>query len=409
MGDEYRQLAVLVMASQKHSRFFRVCLVAPLLTMVACAGAQARQGDTLQGFVSYTATYDSNIFRTASGEQSDIYHQLGAGLLLDWKESRQQVTGRVSASKTRFSDLSVLDYNGYDFQGQWNWQLGNHLSGQLGYTASRSLGSFVDSTVGLTQNTVDRSRKFVNGSYQFHPRWRINAAVDSDKLEYGADSQDDSDRTLDAAELGADYLTPKGSRLGMFVKVIDGKYPNRQVLPFPFTTVDNSFEQREIGLRTFWAYDGKLTFSGRAGQAQREHDEVPQRDFTGLTGRVDATWQATGKLRIGGAIYRDIGAVEDIYSSYSVNDGIRITPSWQISSKLALDAQAYVERRSFEGDPFSIGIHRQDDAHGYSLSLNYQPKTWASLGMSVQSGSRDSNLANDFSYRSVSLSAQLVF
>lgn len=395
------------MASQKHSRFFRVCRIAPLLVMAACAGAQARPGDTLQFFTTYNATYDSNIFRAASGEQSDIYHQLGAGLLLDWKESRQQVTGRISANKTKFSDLSVLDFNGFDFQGQWNWQLGNRLSGQLGYTASRSLGTFVDFSGGLAQNTVDRSRKFVNGSYQFHPRWRINAALDSDKLEYGEVLQQASDRTLDTAEIGADYLTPKGSRLGLFVKAVDGEYPNRQVLLL--STVDNSFEQQEIGLRAFWAYDGKLVFSGRAGQTRRKHDEVPARDFTGLTGRIDATWQATGKLRIGSAIYRDIGAVDDIYASYSINDGIRITPSWQISSKLVLDAQAYVERRGFDGDPFSIGINRQDDAHGYGLSLNYQPRSWVSLGASWQAGNRESNLVNDFSYQVFSVSAQLVF
>lgn len=372
---------------------------------LACGLAQARPGDTLQFFMTYNATFDSNIFRAASGEQSDVYHQLGAGLLLDWKESRQQVTGRISASKSKFSDLGYLDFEGYDAQAQWNWQLGNRLSGQAGVSASRSLRSFQDTVINqLEQNTIDRQRLFFNGNYLFHPRWRVNAAVDTDEVEYGADSLDDNNRTLDSAEAGVDYLTPKGSRLGMFVKATDGEYPNRQA-----SLIDNSFEQREIGLRGFWAYDGKLVFSGRLGQTKRDHDEVAERDFSGITGRIDATWLATGKLRIGSAIYRDIGAVEDIYASYSLNDGLRITPSWQISSKLSLDAQAYIEKRSFEGDPFSIGVNRKDDAHGYGLSLNYQPRSWASLGVSWQAGNRESNLVNDFSYQSFSLSAQLVF
>jgi exopolysaccharide biosynthesis operon protein EpsL len=392
------------MASRRRADLIRL---APLLAAVAVAGAQARPSDTLQAFLTYNATHDDNIFRVDSNEQSDLYHQLGAGLLLDWRESRQQVSGRVSANKTKFADLSVLDFDGYDGQVQWNWQLGNRLSGQLGYTASRSLGSFVDYTGGLVPNTVDRSRKFVNGSYLFHPRWRVNGALDSDKLEYGAVSQQASNRTLDAGEIGVDYLTPKGSRLGLFARKTDGKYPNRQVVLL--STVDNSFEQQEIGLRAYWAYDGKLTLSGRAGQTRRKHDEVPERDFTGITGRIDASWQATGKLRVGGAIYRDIGAVEDVYASYSVNDGIRITPSWQVSPRLVLDAQAFVERRSFEGDPFFLGFHRKDDAHGYGLSLNYQPRPWANLGASWQAGSRESNLLDDFSYQTFGLSAQLVF
>lgn len=377
-----------------------------MLVMAACAGAQAKQGDTLQFFTTYNATHDNNIFRAASGEQSDIYHQLGAGLLLDWKESRQQVTGRVSASKTKFSDLGYLDFEGYDAQAQWNWQLGNHLSGQAGVSASRSLRGFQDTAVNQSeQNTIDRRRLFFNGNYQFHPRWRVGAAADTDKLEYGDDNLDDSDRTLDSLEAGMDYLTPKGSRFGMFVKSTVGEYPNRQA-----SLIDNSFDQQEIGLRAYWAYDGKLGLSGRLGQTRRRHDEVPERDFTGITGRIDATWQATGKLRIGGAVYRDIGAVDDIYANYSVNDGVRVTPSWQINSRFQLDAKAYVERRGFEGDPFPpFTFNRQDDARGYGLTLSYQPGTWVNLGVTWEAGNRESNLVNDFSYQVFSVSAQLAF
>lgn len=378
-----------------------------VLLTLPFGSAQARNGDTLQLFLTYSLSQDSNIYRTASNEQSDVYHMLGAGLLFDWKQSRQQITGRLSANTTRFAEQSELDFDGYDGQAQWNWQLGNRLSGQLGYAASRSLGSFVDYTGGLVPNTVDRSRKFVNGSYLFHPRWRVNGMLDSDTLEYGAVSQQASNRTLDAGEIGVDYLTPKGSRLGLFARKTDGKYPNRQVVLL--STVDNSFEQQDFGLRAYWAYDGKLTLSGRAGQTRRKHDEVPERDFTGITGRIDATWKVTEKLRIGSAIYRDIGAVDDVYANYSVNDGIRFTPSWQISSRFQLDAKAYVERRSFEGDPFLIGIEREDDAHGFGLTLSYQPRDWANLGVSWESGSRESNLENDYSYQFFSLSAQLVF
>lgn len=377
-----------------------------LIALLAAPGAAlAQQGDTLQLFMTYSLAQDSNIFRTASGEQSEVYHLLGAGLLLDWKQSRQQVTGRISANKSKFTNLGYLDFEGYDAQGQWNWQLGNRLSGQLGLSASRSLRSFQDTTINqLEQNTVDRQRLYFNGAYQYHPRWRVTAALDSDKIEYGAASQQASDRTLDSAEAGMDYLTPKGSRFGMFVKATNGKYPNRQS-----SLIDNSFEQLDIGLRTFWAYDGKLVLSGRAGQTRRKHDEVPARDFTGITGRLDATWQATGKVRVNSAIYRDIGAVDDIYASYSVNDGISVRPSWQISSRIQLDAQAYVERRSYEGDPFSIGIKRQDDAHGVELSLSYQPRDWANLGVSWETGKRESSLFDDYSYQLLSFSAQLVF
>jgi outer membrane receptor protein involved in Fe transport len=180
--------------------------------------------------------------------------------------------------------------------------------------------------------------------------------------------------------------------------------------------VDNSYKQQEVGFRTFLVIDSKLQLSGQIGQTTRTHKEISQRDFSGLTGRLDANWQATGKLQVAGSMYRQLGAVDDIYASYALTDGIRLTPSLQITPKLKLSAEAYYENLNFKGDPFSVtsffGPRRKDIGSGGSLSLTYQPDTWASLTLSYQTGNRETNnhaIANDFSYRMLSLFVQLQF
>jgi hypothetical protein len=206
--------------------------------------------------------------------------------------------------------------------------------------------------------------------------------------------------------------------LGVYAGTWNGTYPNKQVkciflnlfcTTVDNTTVDNSYKQDEIGLRATWALDGNLQLSSQIGQTKRTHKEIPQRDFSGLTGKLDSNWQATGKLQALGSIYRDIGAVDDIYASYSVNDGIRFTPNWQLTSKLRLGAETYYENRNFKGDPFSKGVFRKDKAASVKLSLNYQPDYWATLSLAYQAQNRKSNLASDFSDQSLSLSVQLQF
>ena len=415
MGAVYRKLAILVTALRFHprSKLRRLALAVALIFPSACA--HAKPGDTFEPFVFCRLTMDNNLFRASSNEQTDRYQQLGAGVLLDWKQSRQEVTGKIGANKTTFSKNGVLDFSGYDLLGQWNWQLGNHTSGQLGYSKTRSLGSFQDNSIGQTQNTVDEEKKFFNASYSLHPRWRINGSVDTDTADYSAAALKASNHTLDHFELSTDYLTPKGSRLSFYAGRWNGNYPNRQVSSS--SIVDNSYKQDEVGIRTFLVLDGKLQISGQIGQTRRTQKELSQRDFSGLTGRLNTNWQATGKLQVAGSIYRNIGAVDDISASYAISDGIRLTPSLQITPKLMLSAETYYENRNFKGDPFPFfsplfGPRRKDTATGASLSLTYQPDTWALLTLSYQTGKRDTNnqtIANDFTYQMLSFLVVLEF
>ena len=390
----------------------RLALFAFLL--MAGTHAVARQGDLLQPYLFYTVTKDNNILLSPSNEKSDQYQRFGVGTILDWNQSRQEVTGRISADRTVFSNFSVLNYSGYDFLGQWNWQLGNYLNGQLGYSKSRSLGSFLDFTGSLSQNTVDDSKKFVSASYLVHPRWRVNGALDSEDLIYSAASLSSNNRTVNHVEISADYLTPMGSGLTMYAGTWRGDYSDPKVST-------SNYKQDEIGLRANWAMLGKLSVNAQLAQTRRNQELAPQFDFSGLTGSLTANWLATGKLNLAGSVYRSIYAAQNVYSIYSVNDGIRLTPNWQITPKIRVSLNTYYERRNYAGNTNTLLcskffgvcvpiIHRQDDARGHTLSLIYAPSDWTSLSLSYQASSRKSTYSQfEFSDQSLSLSAQAQF
>jgi hypothetical protein len=48
--------------------------------------------------------------------------------------SRQRFQGGVTWNKTRYDRFTILNLDGYQGRGIWLWQVGNDISGQLGYT-----------------------------------------------------------------------------------------------------------------------------------------------------------------------------------------------------------------------------------------------------------------------------------
>lgn len=103
MGAVYRKLAILVVKLQFNPKLQPRRLARAVALILSSASAQAMTGDILQPFVFYRATRDNNLFRTSSNEETDLYQQFGAGVLLDWYQSRQEVTAKIGANKTTFS------------------------------------------------------------------------------------------------------------------------------------------------------------------------------------------------------------------------------------------------------------------------------------------------------------------
>ncbi|MBW8370376.1 MAG: putative exosortase B-associated extracellular polysaccharide biosynthesis transporter EpsL [Thiobacillus sp.] len=376
--------------------------------------AMAKEGDTFRPFVSYTRYYDSNLYRLAQSEEalvpqlSDQYGVLSAGLDVDWQPGRQRVIASASKNLVRFSRYSNLDYDGSDYQLNWNWRLGNHWSGQVGATESVTQSSLSDQLGLPVNNTVTRENRFANAEWQFHPRWNVGvgaAAAASTNSTAGLAPADYEDTSV-SATLG--YTTRKGSNLRGQLRQVDGEYPNR-----PVTYIDRLYTQTEYNLLGDWNLTGKLTVRSKIGYTQRENDTQSQRDFSGVTGRVSADYFPTGKTMLTWALYREIGNSDDLNASYQLNTGTSLGAAWLLTSKVKLRANGSFVNLSFGGETGLVIpglVQRDEDTLSGSLSLSYAPVRMATIDVGLQGGRRDSNIpVNDYTFHSVFVSVRADF
>jgi len=115
------------------------------------------------------------VFRVpnSAGPESDTYRTTSLGLSLDVPVSRQRFQAGYTWNATRFNRFTDLDFDGHDARALWVWQVGNDLSGQLGYTETFALAPFayLQST---TPDPLKTRVAFLNAAYLVTRVWRVS-------------------------------------------------------------------------------------------------------------------------------------------------------------------------------------------------------------------------------------------
>jgi len=396
--------------------------ISPLLILVALAPGTVRAApdDLLQAYISTAITHDSNLFRisnnvdpvTVLGQPTtaDTIKQLTLGAKLDWKHSRQEVLLDYSYSYARYELFKGLDYQAPNIMTRWNWQMGNRLSGDMGYSRITSIGSFEN--VQRPANTLNtRQSEYFDGAWQAMPRMRLNGSVTH------------SDYNVpDGAVYGNDYIqytvaanyTPRsGNEAGIRgIRQIQ-KYPVLQVIPGAPAPVDNGFSQNELLATLNWLLSGHFRLNGQAGVVNRNHNQYPERNYTGNTMRGTLSWIASGKTQVNLTAWNEIDPYDDLTTSYTVTKGVSLGPAWSPTGKVAVSALVQHYTRDYLGNPSLVinpGPARQDTVNSASFSINYQPVLSVNLSGSIQIEQRTSNqLYADYSDRTLNLSASFRF
>lgn len=373
-----------------------------LCTLSAAAHADA--GDTFRPYASINYAYDSNLFRVANNanvpgitSKAEQFHTLAAGMNVDWQLSRQVIRARAELSQTRFHTYNQLDYDGRDLLLQWSWLVGNNTHGDVGVSETRSQGSLYGLNQ-LVNNVRTQRREFFNGSVKLDNRWQVNTAAAH------AFSSTSSQNVLDFAEdsltLGLQYQTPMGTLFELSNNISEGTYPNRQIVGT--TPVDNSYKQITPSLGVTWTPTGKTRLQAKLGYTQRTYSDVPERNFSGITGRLSTDLFPTGKTALNLAVYREIGAYDDTNTSYTLNNGVAIGGTWFASAKTTLNLRASLDKLEFAGDPGFIASTapvRQDSVTNLQASINYLATRNVVVSTTLQTGERTSNRGASLGYR----------
>jgi exopolysaccharide biosynthesis operon protein EpsL len=357
--------------------------------------ALAAPDQVVRPYVGYAVAHDDNVLGVdGSGDASSASRIAEAGVLLDKRIGQQALSAALQFTHTIYEQLPELDNDGKDLRLNWNWHLGTHLDGNLGTSYVQALAPFVNFH-DRERNLRSERREFADGGWLLHPSWRVRAGVSRDTLAYDLDAQQAGNRVENVGELGLDYLASSGSTIGTQLRHTRGQFPNRQQIDA--LSVDNSYDQDELKAKIDWLITGKTRLQFLGGLVERKHDAFAARDYRGVNARMNANWQASAKLGVTLAGWREIGALDDVTASYTLNQGMSLGSTWDASDKLRIDGQLKRETSDYSGTAAiaSILSERMDSVSRASFGLVYKPTAHLRLGVQAYHAERRSNLAGN--------------
>jgi exopolysaccharide biosynthesis operon protein EpsL len=399
-----------------------LCLASVLL--LPALHVRAQDAAKVTPFVEETLTNDDNVFRvskdvdpatvTGSRSRADTYRTTSFGLSADVPVSLQRLVGSLTFNSTRYQRFSGLDFNGHDLRGSWLWQVGKDLRGEVGLSDTYSLASFAQ----LLSTTPDELRvrqEFVNGTWMVTPYWRLRAAGDRLEQRNSAPATLFNDVTNDGVEAALSRVSKAGNSIGFSTRVESGKFPTaeRFTTPLSTTLIDNAYRQYAAGLTLDWTVTGVSRLVARADHVSRRYDQLPQRNFTGQTGRIELTWTPTGKMTLIAIAQRDISPYEFTRSSLVLLKGFGLRPAWHVTPKIDLSADLEAVTRSYVADPAqALGLtgQRDDRVRSMSALFSYHPVPRIGVQASLLHETRSSNAAfGDYAANVAWLNARFAF
>ena len=409
------------------------CLAAGLaagLLLSPAVRAEGQDPAKLTPFVEETLTTDDNVFRISkdvdpatvigSSSRADTYHTTAFGLNAEMPLSLQRFVANLTFNSTRYQRFSGLDSNGHDLRGSWLWQAGRVLHGELGYAETVSLASFAQ----LLSTTPDQLRtpdqltvrqEFVNGTWMVTPYWRLRVAGDQLEQRNSAPATLFNDVTIDGVEAALSRVSKAGNSIGFSTRLERGKFPTAEPFTTPLSTmsIDNAYRQYAAGLTLDWTVTGISRLVARADQVSRRYDQLPQRNFTGQTGRIELTWTPTGKTTLTAIVQRDISPYEFTRSSLVLLKGFGLRPGWHVTPKIDLSADLEAVTRSYVADPAqALGLtgQRDDRVRSVSALISYHPTLRIGVQASLLHETRSSNAAfGDYAANVAWLNARFAF
>jgi exopolysaccharide biosynthesis operon protein EpsL len=371
------------------------------LVCVACWPAASLAAfdptDVVQIQASATLYRDTNLFRIPDdidsdqsrvlgvkpGKNIDTARILGVGLKLDKILSRQRLIADLNLNDTTYDRNTDLNYSGGDGRLAWLWQAGNYWSGEASYRKKRSLGGFGDQTLRV-QDLIDIDTYSLTGGYQFHPRWRIAAELTEVDVTHSAVIRQNLNYDSQLGGVTLTYRTPADNSIGLQARQTDRSYPS--------APVDDHTETRLNALAA-WRFSGPLKLDAQVGHADVKHDRRGaqnfDRDFSGVTWRAGATWDATAKFRLSLTSSKDVRLYEDTLTSYVVVNSVGVSPVYALTPKVALQGDFSFENREYRGSPVQ---NREDNVRLLRIALSYTPVRYLDFTLSFETGDRKSNV-----------------
>jgi hypothetical protein len=357
----------------------------------------------------------SNLYREANTSNDDTVTSLGLLAGIDQTLGRQRLSVDASMQDNRYSSNSALDNRSYSLRAGLDWQTVANLSGTLGASTSRSLADF---NIGRGADLIRSRNQERNDQANFLARlgglgrYSVEAGLNYRQRDFSAVEYDRFVYHQTESTLGA-YATPGAHlRLGLVGRRTQGTSPR---YPRFFNgvlngTEANDYRRNDIDLTTRWEISPASTLSLRLSRSSIDNSLDSVRDFSGTTGAVGATWQASPRLWLSVQASRDTGQETSVRGADldRVYRAIELNANYTLTAKIALTASA---RRSRSSSVTALSPQDAfDNDSNYGLGARWAYSRSLSLSCRANHSSRDSSTPlYSYSANSTGCVAQTIF
>ena len=384
-------------------------LTVALAAAAACGAARAEDPSPYFIGVTQTLTHDSNVYRVPNGA-GDNYASTGLVGGFDQRIGRQRLFANASVQANKYQDQSNLDNTSYNISGGLDIATIEKLTGGLSVAVSQSLATANNSNTQAPTN--DRN---IAQTEQFAARigWggdaalTLNSAYSRSHVQYSALAYETSESTQDSVSFGVNYRVGASLGVGSALRLSRTVSPKGTFVS-PGVFDENTAKGQNIDLSVDWRPTALTSTNARLSWTKQSNSRVGDRDFSGLTGSVNASYAPTAKLAFTAGLSRDAGTNSSFFNLTNANTGavtpalsessqvsnnVALTANYAATAKIGINASAQW-RRSNLIDSVTVagagaGNERTDDTKSLSLGANYAIARAWSLGCNLAYTKRD--------------------
>ena len=406
-------------------------LVRPLIAALAAAasgGAWADEPNPYYIGVTQSLTHDSNVFRLPDGS-GDNYASTGLVGGFDQSIGRQRIHATANVRENYYQREKTLNNISYGVSAGWDLVTIENLSGGITVDANQSLASYDNNNAArptTNRNILKTQQLAARVLWGGVGAFNLNGAYAHSRVSYSETPIAESSQ--DSASVGGSYRIGPTLRLGADLRLSRAVAPNAfQTAPGVFTA--NTTDGRNLDFSADWRPSVQTGLNARLSWTRQTNSGINDRDFSGLTGGLSASYAPTSKLSFSASLSRDAGTNSSFFNLANPNAGKPVTglsENSQTADSLSLGA-AYAAtakigvtaglqyRRSKVSDQTVVGNvvvanDHDDSTRSASIGANYAiARNW-SLACNLAYVSRDVSGRVPYSYNAntVSCSAQFV-
>lgn len=384
---------------------------------LAAADRSVAQANPFYAGIAQSVTYESNLFRTATGvpEVDDAFATTTLLAGINQPFGRQRFLADAAVRANFYRDNTQLDNNGYGLAARLDWEALDRLAGNVGYTTNENLARFgADNGPVLTTKNMERSQEFfARGRYGAASLMSIEAAYAHRQLDYSAVEYAYLEYKQDALSLGVLYRPSGQLTLGAAARHTEGRYPFA-VQTAPGVFQEDKYKRDDFDFTANWIPTGLSTVTARISYTQEEHDAVSSRDISGFTGAVRWDYKPTGKLAFTTQYIHDNGATSSftrydqggtnsIGSDSQLQNSLLFRAMYEATSKIQLELNARFLQRDLV-DTFELSTGGSSTEFGSDrlgelrIGLNYAPLRTFLFGCAVGYEKRTTTTTLSYAY-----------